>query len=116
MNRRTNLLRPEVALAGIGASSAAAFGVLAARAKKPDTILGDLKLRQYMPSYGRRTKKAVTPLTYLAKEWSVLPGAALAGAKLLRDGNNAGAIAVVTSALAAIAASHIFDATLPQKT
>ena len=109
-------MRPEVALAGIGASSAAAFGVLAAKAKKPDTILGDLKLRGYLPSYGRRTKKAVTPLGYLAKEWSVLSGAGLLGSKLLYDGNKAGAAAVVTSAIAAIAASHIFDATLPQKT
>ena len=116
MNRKRNQLRPEVALAGVGASSAAAFGVLAATAQKPHGILDDLKLRQHIPSYGRRTKKAVTPLGYLAKEWSVLPGAGLVGAKLLHDGNKEGAIAVVGSALAAIAASHIFDATLPQST
>jgi membrane-associated phospholipid phosphatase len=113
MNRKRTLLRPEVALAGIGASSAAAFGVLAATAQKPHGILGDLKLRQHIPRYGRRTKKAVTPLGSLAKEWSVLPGAGLVGAKLLRDGNKEGAIAVVGSTLAAIAASHIL---LPQST
>ncbi|HEX2722549.1 MAG TPA: phosphatase PAP2 family protein [Gemmatimonadaceae bacterium] len=106
----------EAALSGIAAVSAAAFAVLSSKTREPRNVLGDLKLRNRLPAYSRGTKEAVTPFGYLGKEWSVLSAAGLLGTKLAIDGSIPGAAAVVASTLGGIAASHIFDAVLPQRT
>lgn len=117
MNRiRVSDAKPELALAGIGVASAAGFAFLASKVLHPRTVLGDLRVRHHLPSYSRGARKAVLPFGYLGKEWAVLPGAGMLAAKLLRDGSQPGAAAVLTATLGAIAASHIFDVTLPQKT
>ena len=107
---------PEPALLGIAASAAAAFSLLTAQSLRPKTIWQDLQLRRMIPFYGRRAKKVSFHFGYLAKEYSVLPAAGLIAAKLIRDGKPAAATAVLAATTTGIAASHIFDATLPQKT
>jgi membrane-associated phospholipid phosphatase len=108
--------QPEIALAAASGAAATAFGVLTRRSLAPRTIFGDLRLRARLPRYGRKTKKVAFQFGYLGKEWSVLPVAGLLGAKLFSDDRKAGAAAIVTATLAAVAASHIFDVALPQKT
>ena len=108
--------RPEIPLGGLSLAAAGAFAALTSRTLKPRTVLGDLRLRSRIPSYGRRSKKAAVQFGYLGKEWSALSAAGLAGAKLVSEKRNAGAVAVVAAALGAIGASHLFDAVLPQKT
>jgi len=108
--------RPEIALAAASGLAATAFGVLTTRSVEPRTIFGDLRLRSRLPRYGKKTKKVAFQFGYLGKEWSVLPAAGLLGAKLFSSDRRAGAIAIATATLAAVAASHIFDVALPQKT
>lgn len=108
--------KTELALGAASLASAAAFAGLTARTLAPRTILHDLKLRRLLPRYGRKSKKVAVQFGYLGKEWAVLPAAAAVAAKLLLEDREAGAVTVVAGTLAAIAASHIFDAALPQKT
>lgn len=109
-------MNPHYALAGVSGAAAAAFGVLAARSLEPRTILGDLRLRSRIPRYGRKTGKIAVPFGYLGKEWPVVSMAALTCARLLRENRRSAAGATAFATFAAIAASHIFDAALPQKT
>jgi len=104
------------ALVGVGGAAAAAFAVLTAKSLKPRTILSDLRLRRLIPSYPRPARKAAFRFGLLGKELAVIPAAGLISAGLLRDGRKAGAAAILSATTSAIAASHIFDAVLPQKT
>jgi undecaprenyl-diphosphatase len=108
--------RAEIALGAASLASAAAFAGLTAKTLAPRTILHDLKLRSLLPRYGKKSKKAAVQFGYMGKEWAVLPAAAAVATKLLLEDREAGAVTIVAGTLAAIAASHIFDATLPQKT
>jgi membrane-associated phospholipid phosphatase len=108
--------RPEIQLGATSAAAAAAFALLTSRTLKPRTILGDLKLRSRIPSYGKRSKKAAVQFGYLGKEWSALSAAGLLSGKLLHDKRHAGAVAITAATLGAIGASHLFDVILPQKT
>ena len=105
-----------IALGGISVASAAAFSALTSKTLAPRTIFHDLKLRSFIPRYGKKSKKVAVQFGYLGKEWAVLPAAAAIAAKLLMEDREAGAATVLAGTIAAIAASHIFDATLPQKT
>ena len=106
----------QIALGTVSAASALAFGVLTSRTLAPRTIFRDLKLRSLLPRYGKKSKKVAVQFGYLGKEWAVLPAAAAVAAKLLLENKKPGAATVVAGTLAAIAAGHIFDAALPQKT
>ena len=108
--------KPQYPLAGISTAAALGFGLLASRTRKPRTILGDWRLRTRIPRYNRNAKKVAIPFGYLGKEKAVLPLAGLTAAKLVLDGRNAGATAVIVSSAAAIGASHLFDAILKQRT
>ena len=108
--------RPEVALAGAGVLASAAFAALTAKTLEPRTIFRDLRFRRAIPFYGRKTKKVVVPFGDLAKEWAVVPAAGAVAAFLLKEGRKAGAAAVLSATSTGIAASHVFDRTLPQKT
>lgn len=117
MNRFASFQKnPELTLAGVGGAAAAAFSVLAARSLEPRTILGDIRLRSRIPGYGRRSRKVAIRFGYLGKEWSVLPAAGIVAAKLFAEGRKPGAAAILGATAASVAASHLFDATLPQKT
>jgi len=105
-----------IALGGVSLASAAAFGALTSKTLAPRTIFHDLKLRSLLPRYGRKSKKVAVQFGYLGKEWAVLPAAAAIAAKLLLEDREVGAATVLGGTIAAIAASHLFDATLPQKT
>jgi undecaprenyl-diphosphatase len=115
-NRETTKRRNELALGAVSLASAAAFGVLTSKTLEPRTIFHDLKLRSLIPRYGKKSKKVAVQFGYLGKEWAVLPAAAAVAAKLFIEDRDAGAAAVLGGTIAAIAASHLFDATLPQKT
>ena len=108
--------RPEIPLSATSAAAAAAFALLTSRTLKPRTILGDLRLRSRIPSYGKHSRKAAVQFGYLGKEWSALSAAGLLGGKLVHDKRHAGAAAIAAAALGAIGSSHLFDAILPQKT
>ena len=107
---------PHYALAGVSGIAATAFGVLASRTRQPRSILGDLRLRSRIPRYGKKAKKVAMPFGSLGKEWSALSMAAATSATLLRKNRHAAAAATLGATFASIAASHIFDAVLPQKT
>ena len=109
-------ITPEIALTGIGGTAAALFAVLASRSHEPRTFLGDLRMRRRIPFYRGRAKEAAFHFGLLGKEAAVGPAATLLAGGLLSSGRTHAAAAVSTAAAAAIAASHIFDATLPQKT
>lgn len=113
---RSKSSRAQVALGAVAAASALAFGVLTSKTLAPRTIFHDLKLRSLLPRYGKKSKKVAVQFGYLGKEWAVLPAASAIAIKLLLEDREVGATAVIAGALAAIGASHIFDATLPQKT
>lgn len=108
--------KPQYALAGVSTVAALGFGLLASRTRKPRTILGDLRLRTRIPRYSREAKKVAIPFGYLGKEIAVLPLAGVTGAKLLIEGKDAAATAVIVASAAAIGASHLFDAILRQRT
>ncbi len=109
-------ITPEIALTGIGGAAAALFALLASRGHEPRTFLGDLRMRRRIPFYHGRAKDAAFHFGRLGKEAAVGPAAALLTGSLLSSGKTRAAAAVSTATAAAIAASHIFDATLPQKT
>ena len=109
-------IRTEIALAAAGALSSAAFSALAAKSVKPRTIFHDLRLRSRIPARGRRTSRTAYYIGFLGKEYSVLPAAGAIALYLLRENKKAGAAAVMSATAIGTAASHIFDATMPQKT
>ncbi len=113
---RSPVSRTERALLGTGALTAATFALLTSRSLAPRTILSDFKLRRLIPGYGRKTKKAALHFGYLGKELAVLPAAGIVAGYLVKRGKNPGATAVLVATAGGVAASHIFDATLPQKT
>ncbi len=106
----------ERALLGTGALAAAAFAILTSRTLEPKTILSDLRLRRLIPGYHKKAKKAAFHFGTLGRERAVLPAAAILAGYLMRRGRNPGAAAVVVASAGGVAASHIFDVTLPQKT
>lgn len=106
----------EATLTAVGGLAAAAFAALASRVVAPRTALQDLRARSRIPTYGKTQKRAVTPFGYLGKEWAVLPASSLLAGKLWNDEKQEAAIAIVIATTAAIAASHVFDAALPQRT
>jgi membrane-associated phospholipid phosphatase len=108
--------RPEVALAGAGVVASAAFAALTAKTLAPRTVFRDLRFRRAIPFYGRKAKKVAVPFGNLAKEFAVVPAAGAVAALLLKEGRKTGAAAVLAATSTGIAASHIFDVTLPQKT
>jgi membrane-associated phospholipid phosphatase len=108
--------RTELALAAAGTVSSAAFAHLAKRSVKPRGILHDLRLRRRIPGRGKRTSRTAYYIGFLGKEYSVLPAAAALALYLLQDDKRAAAAAVMSATAIGAAASHIFDATLPQKT
>jgi len=107
---------PEYPLSGISAAAAVAFSLLARKNLKPRTILGDLRMRARLPHYSRSAKKAALPFGYLGKEAAVLPIASIAGAKLLSENRKEAALAIMAATLGSIAASHLFDRVLQQRT
>src|SRR5688572_10227226 len=109
-------ITPEIALTGIGGTAAALFALLASRGHEPRTFLQDLRMRRRIPFYRGRAKEAAFHFGLLGKEVAVAPAAAMLAARLLSSGKTSAAAAISTATAAAIAASHIFDATLPQKT
>jgi undecaprenyl-diphosphatase len=106
----------EYPLSAVSVATAAAFAVLAKKNLRPRTILGDIRMRARLPRYGRKTRKAVIPFGYLGKELGLMPIAGIASAKLLMDGRKQGAIAIAAATLTSIAASHVFDRVLQQRT
>ena len=108
--------RPEAALAGAGLIATTAFAALTAKSVRPRTIFQDIRMRRLIPGYGRKAKKVAFPFGYLGKEWAVLPAAGGLAVYLMNRNRKAGAAAVLAASAAGTALSHVFDATLPQKT
>ena len=109
-------LSAEPALLGAGTLATTAFAILTAYTLRPRTIWKDIRLRRMIPGYGKKAKKVAFHFGHLGKETAVLPAASAIAIKLLTEGRRAGAVAVLSATTAGVAASHIFDVALPQKT
>jgi membrane-associated phospholipid phosphatase len=110
------MTRTDHALTATGALASAAFAGLARRNAKPKSFLHDLRLRRRIPARGRKTSRTAYYIGFLGKEYSVIPAAAALALYLLQKERRAGAAAVMSATTIGTAASHVFDAILPQKT
>lgn len=112
----TRRMSPALALVSYVVGATVVFGLLSHQVKRHKTAPFDGTVRKRFPKRRRRaTRKAVTSIGPIGKEWIHGPIAVLTALYLWRRGRRAGAAAVLASSVAGAGLSRLFEVAMPQR-